>query len=35
MDVAVPAENRLKLNEREKRDEYQDLDRELKKNYGT
>ena len=31
MDFAVPAENRVKLKESEKRDKYLDLARELKK----
>ena len=35
VDFAVPADYRVKLKEGEKRDKYLDLDRELKKNYGT
>ena len=31
VDFAVPADSRVKLKESEKRDEYQDLARELKK----
>ena len=31
MDYAVPADHRVKLKESEKRDKYQDLDRELEK----
>ena len=35
VDLAVPADLRIKLKESEKMDKYFDLDRELKKNYGT
>ena len=35
VDFAVPAEERIKLKECEKKDKYLDLARELKKNYGT
>ena len=35
VDFAVPADHKVELKESEKRDEYQDLARELKKNYGT
>ena len=31
MDFAVPADHKIKLNESEKKDKYQDLARELKK----
>ena len=31
MDFIIPADHRVKLKEREKRDKYQDLTRELKK----
>ena len=34
MDIAVPADHRIKLKEIEKGDKYQDLTREAKK-YGT
>ena len=34
LDLAVPANHRVKQNESEKRDKYQDLARELK-NYST
>ena len=35
VDFSLPADNRIKLKECEKRDKYLDLARELKKNYGT
>ena len=35
VDFAVPADHRIKLKEREKKDKYLDLAMELKKNYGT
>ena len=37
MDFAVPTDHRIKLKEREKKDKYLDLARELKRktNYGT
>ena len=34
MDFTVPADQRVKLKETEKKDKYEDLARELK-NYGT
>ena len=34
MDIAVPADNRVKLKESKKKDKYLDLLRELKKNCG-
>ena len=34
-DFAVPADHRIKLKEKEKKDKYLDLARELKKNSGT
>ena len=35
MDFAVPVDHRIKLKEREKRDKYLDLARELKKLWNT
>ena len=35
MDFAVPADRRKELKESEKKDKYQDLTWEWKKNYGT
>ena len=35
MDFAVPVDHRIKLKECEEKDNYLDLSRELKKNYGT
>ena len=35
VDFAVPADHRVKPKEIEKREYYQDIARELKKNYGT
>ena len=35
VDLAVPADHRLKLKECEKNGKYLDLARELKKNYET
>ena len=34
VDIAVPADHRIKFKERVKKDKYLDLSRELK-NYGT
>ena len=35
VDFAVPADHRIKLKGREKKDKYLDLAREMKKNCGT
>ena len=35
VDLAVPADHRVKLEEKEKKDKYLDLARELKKTCGT
>ena len=35
VNSAVPADHRVKLKEKEKKDKYLDLARELKKKYGT
>ena len=35
VDFTVPADQRIKLKKCEKKDNYIDLARELKKNYGT
>ena len=35
MDFTVPADNRVKLNESEKKDKYPDIARELQKKCGT
>ena len=35
MDFAFPTDHKVKLNESEKKDKYQDIAREVKKNCGT